>query len=454
MNCTEKSILLFLLLSPPLAVMAGEGSNFVGSNSEYSFKVLDHAENTNTKQLYQLTALRDGVLESKLTLGGQITALINYQRANEADKFGWLMRHPTSNNQVAKSASEAVIHSANLNMTARLDEDFTAYIEMLYNPEQNFASHSSITGLPRNNVNVRRAYILWGNLEERSIYASIGKMDIPFGLNDTVSPFTNSTNWHSFSGLAYGAQLGYAKENMHFRLMAIQGGAQFRNANTSVSGTNVPSKLNNFAMDANVDINIVEDGVANIGTSYQRGSGYCQNYVPEGDPPVIGNPITSPFGVQHFNACDDNNDAVSVYSAFTGGDLKIIAEYAQTLHPWPGTHNPSIPEFEASKNTTFTFGGSYSSDVGLANKVTFSAEFSRFEAGASGAPWEKQDQWVLGASYYVAPNINLFAEVIRVDGWVPLNFLSGGNPGGKVGESWASQSSHTHIGALGIQAAF
>ena len=86
--------------------------------------------------------------------------------------------------------------------------------------------------------------------------------------------------------------------------------------------------------------------------------------------------------------------------------------------------------------------------------MTFSAEFSRFEAGASGAPWEKQDQRVLGASYYVAPNINLFAEVIRVDGWVPLNFLSGGNPGGTVGESWASQSSHNEIAALGIQAAF
>lgn len=45
-------------------------SSLVGTNAEYSFKVLDHAEMTNTKQLYQLQALSNGMLGSKLTLGG------------------------------------------------------------------------------------------------------------------------------------------------------------------------------------------------------------------------------------------------------------------------------------------------------------------------------------------------------------------------------------------------
>jgi hypothetical protein len=156
-------------------------SSLVGTNAEYSFKVLDHAEMTNTKQLYQLQALSNGMLGSKLTLGGQVTALVNYQDANENSKFGWLMRHPTSNNQIGTSSSEAVIHSANINLTAKLHENITGYVELLYNPEQNFASGSTITGLPRNNVNVRRAYVLWGNLDKSPMYASLGKMDIPFG---------------------------------------------------------------------------------------------------------------------------------------------------------------------------------------------------------------------------------------------------------------------------------
>ena len=118
--------------------------------------MLDHAEMTNTKQLYQLQALSNGMLGSKLTLGGQVTALLNYQDANENSKFGWLMRHPTSANQIGTSSSEAVIHSSNINLTAKLHENITGYVELLYNPEQNFASGSTITGLPRNNVNVRR----------------------------------------------------------------------------------------------------------------------------------------------------------------------------------------------------------------------------------------------------------------------------------------------------------
>ena len=431
----------------------------VGTNAEYNFKVLDHAENTNTKQRYQLQALRDGMLESRLTLGGQVTALANYQEANEDTKFGWLMRHPTSSNQIGETVSEAVIHSANLNVTAKLADSFTAYVEFLYNPEQNFSSGSSITGLPRNNVNVRRAYILWGDLVKSPVYASIGKMDIPFGLNDTVSPFTNSTNWHSFSGLAYGGLVGYSKDNLHLRVMAIQGGAQFRNANTPVEGTNVPSLINNYALDANIDIDVSDNGTINMGASYQYGSSYCQSYEDDQTTHVVPGPgaptiNTVPQGVRHFNACADNNDAVSVYSTYTTDGLKLLVEYAETLKVWPGTFNPYIPEFAAAKNKTFTVGVRQSANVGLANNVDFSVEFSRFNAGPSGSPWEKQDQLVLGASYYVAPNVNLFAEAIRIEGWVPLNFLSGGNPGSVVGTSWSSQTSTTNVFTLGIQAAF
>ena len=53
-------------------------ANLIGTNAEYSYQVLDHTENTNTKQLRQLEALRDGKLKSRLTIGGNITAVTNY----------------------------------------------------------------------------------------------------------------------------------------------------------------------------------------------------------------------------------------------------------------------------------------------------------------------------------------------------------------------------------------
>lgn len=436
-------------------------ASVIGTNAAYNFQLLDHAENTNTKQLLQLRAIQDGGIENTLIIGGQITSLINYQKANEDTKFGWLMRHPTSSNQIGKEVSEAVVHSANLNFTARLSDSITGYVEMLYNPEQNFAADSTITGLPRNNVSVRRAYVLWGNLDSSPAYASLGKIDIPFGLNDTVSPFTNSTNWHSFAGLAYGANLGFAGENFHLRAMAIQGGAQFRNANTSVGETNVPSKLNNFALDANYTFVADHDSNVNIGLSYQYGSSYCQSY---NDTPSTAHSTPTLIlgvtrnieaqGVKHFASCKSNNDAIAGYVRYEGAKTLIIAEYAKTLDVWPGTLNPYLPQFIATDSEAFTIGGRYSMDLGLATPVDFSAEFSRFSAGPSGAPWEKQDQLVFGLSHYLSPNINLFSEIILVDGWVPLNFLSGGNPGSLVGTSWSSQTSETKIFMLGIQAAF
>ena len=358
------------------------------------------------------------------------------------------MRHPTSANQIGESVSEAVIHSSNLAVTARLTNNLTAYAELLYNPEQNFASGSTITGLPRNNVNMRRAYLMYGNLADSNFYASVGKMDIPFGWNDTVSPFTNSTNWHSFAGLAYGGLVGYAGDKLHVRAMGIQGGAQFRNANTPVSGTNVPSKLNNFSVDANYTFSFENQGRLLAGASYQYGSSYCQEYP-----------------VKHFNACKDNNDSVAVYAEYVNKKLTLIAEAAQTLEVWPGSANPNFPayaDFAPQKNLTFTLGGKYAADFGLEQPVSLSVEFSRFESGAKGSPWEKQDQYVLGASYFPVDSVKLFAEYVHVAGWVPLNFLSGGNRDAAnafpnvpaLHESWSDQDAKTDLIVIGVQAAF
>ena len=426
---------------------AESASAAVGRSAAYSYRVLDHAEGTNIKQRIQLEALQNGDLPNRVTIGGQVTALVNYQKANIDTKFGWLTRHPTPKNQIGKSVSEAVVHSANLNATAKLTDNLTAYFEMLYNPEQNFASDSTITGLPRNNVNMRKAYVMWGNLDNSPYYAAVGKMDIPFGWNDTVNPFSNSTSWHSFAGLAYGMNVGYLKDGLHVRAMAIQGGAQFRNANAPVKGSAVPSKLNNFAFDANYGFSVGDENQALIGASYQYGSSYCQEYP-----------------VKHFNPCEDNNPAVAIYGTYEAGKLLLQAEFATTTEDWPGTFNPINPalaEFGMEKSSAFTLGGRYSKDIGLSQPLDLSLEFSRFEAGAEGSPWEKQDQWVLGASYFVTPSVNIFGEIVHVDGWVPLNFLSGGNrdpqlttPIPELHTAWSDPSSDTDVIVVGVQAAF
>ena len=187
--------------------------------------------------------------------------------------------------------------------------------------------------------------------------------------------------------------------------MAVQGGAQFRASNTSVDASNVPSKLNNFVLDANYII----AGTTMVGASYQRGSAYCQDY-----------PVT------HFSACVENNPAYDIYAQSRFGNLTLQAEFAETVNEWPGTFNPSNPQHAASKVTSWGIGGKYRTSA-FKKPFDLSADFSRFVAGPSGAPWEKQDQIVLGVASFLSPSVKLFGEYVHTDGYAPLNFISGGN---------------------------
>jgi hypothetical protein len=380
-------------------------------------------------------------LATPLTISGSIIGIANYQVSNRDSKFGYLMRNPTSANQIGDHVSEALIHSAQLGFTANFSDWLTGYAEILYNPQQNFGP-GTIAGRDRNQLLMQRAYLMIGDLERSPVFGVVGKVDIPFGLNDTVSPFTNSTSWHSFAGLAYGAQLGYVDENLMIRAMAIQGGAQFRAANAPVEGTVVPSRINNFAVDANYTFNFNEADWMMLGASYQHGSAYCQNY------PIF-----------HFNPCDDNNPAWAAYAQGSIGNLELLGEFAETTDVWPGSAVPiptnPLSVFDAQKTRSWTVGGRYGfGDTLLSGKRDhyISLEFSKFRAGEEGAPWERQNQFMLGYSRYLIDNVNIFAEAIHVDGFAPLNFLTGGNF--PDGSTWSDNDAKTEVILIGAHTAF
>lgn len=179
-------------------------ANVAKLNHKYSYEMLDPTTRINRKQQYLLESKQDGELEkNSVYLSGAATVIADYQTSNTESKFGYLMRHPTANNQRTKDVSEAVVHSAQIALTATMGDWVNAYVEMLYDPQQSFGSGTT-TDLNRNQVQVRRGYVMLGNLDESPYYLSVGKMATPFGLTDTPNPFTASTVWHAFGGLAYG----------------------------------------------------------------------------------------------------------------------------------------------------------------------------------------------------------------------------------------------------------
>ena len=234
---------------PPHSAAVGAGpdrasgrspAGFVRTDPQFGYEILDPNDGINRKERLVLHRKRDGTLTpGGLYLQGAITPVANYQSSNRTDKFGYLMRHPTAKNQVGRTVSEAGIHSVQLGVTATLGKWIAGHAQALFDPEQSFGDGTN-TSIDRNQLQMRQAWVLFGDLDRSPFYASLGKMAVPFGLTDTVSPFTASTVWHAFGGLANGMKAGYSQEGLNLTLMGIQGGAQFRAANTPVKGTAVP----------------------------------------------------------------------------------------------------------------------------------------------------------------------------------------------------------------------
>ncbi len=427
--------------SPANSGAESAAAPLVRMSSNLSYDVLDPTTRIHSKQRLILERRRDGTLApDSLHVHGAVTAIANYQTSNRNDKFGYLMRHPTATNQVGDTVSEATIHSVQFGFTGTLGDWLTGHAVMLFDPEQSFGDGTN-THIDRNQLQVRRAYVLFGDLDRSPYYASLGKMAVPFGLTDTVNPFSASTVWHVFGGLANGVTLGYVNKGLGLSVMGIQGGAQFRAANTPVEGTAVPGRLNNFAADANYRFGLGSAGTLLFGGSYQHGTAYCQGF------PIV-----------HFGACEDNNPAFDVYGRLVYGDLTIKGEFARTTKAWPGTFNPGMPQFAASKVTSFDIGAKYRHRTG-AGPVDVSVEFSRMVAGPDGAPWERQDQFVAGAAWFTRPSAKLFAEYIHTEGYSPLNFISGGSVRDERGEvvpdqTHSDSSARSDVFVVGVNVAF
>ena len=92
---------------------------FLKIDWNFSYEILDPTSNINRKQRLSLERRQEGTLApDSLYVEGAVTAITDYQSSNRADKFAYLMRHPTAANQVGHEVSEATIHSSQLGFTA------------------------------------------------------------------------------------------------------------------------------------------------------------------------------------------------------------------------------------------------------------------------------------------------------------------------------------------------
>lgn len=413
--CTSIFILTSLILSNNLYsqnIQSERNDPILDINSEVSGKMMDPTHYIRKTDVLLKEKKAGHIADKQLIIGASIIGIMDYQKTNMDSKFAYLMRHPTASNQLGNVVTEAVLHSFQLGMTASVNNWISMYGEILYDPQQSFGP-GTITALTRNQLQLRKGMVVFGDLNKFPLYGALGKMDTPFGDMGSVSPFSNTSSWHAYAGLSFGAEIGFKKSGFHASFMAIQGGSQFRAAHTGVKGTNVPSQLNNFAADINYTFDVLRNTSLQLGGSYMHGSAYCTGY-----------PIT------HFGEPVRNNPAYSMYLNLHVSDRILLKSgFSKTFDTWPGSYNPNPPlnQYFASKVSSLNSGVKVNLNPKGKIKYALSGEYSDFRTGPEGSPWKRQNQKVLGFEAQVVSASTLFVEVFSTEGYVPLNFMTGGN---------------------------
>lgn len=416
-----------------------ENHNFIQFNPDYTFHLASDTPEINRQQLYILQEREEGALSDRsLYLGVAGIVLLDYQGSNRADKFGYFMRHPTDINQLGKTVTEAVVHSIQIPVTANIMPWLTAYTVLVYGPQQSFGEGNNVA-LTRNLVEVTRAFFMFGDLCRLPLYLTIGKMRTPFGSGRTLSPFSLSTTVHIFSGVSYGALLGALYKGFNISLMAAQGGAQFRGIN---SGHNATNRLDNVIIDANYVRDFTPALSVMVGGSFENGSAFCQDW------PIM-----------HFKGCNGfNNPAWAAYLDVMYHDFELLGEFNSTTKSVPGTHNPfgALSRFPAHLVSAFNVGIKYHFPWVIADCVrhwTASVEFGQVTTGPKESPWRRQGQLVAGIQTHWNSHVKFFTEYVRVIGFTPFQFLTGGIPGQSPQFLLSDSSARSNVFLLGAQAA-
>ena len=436
-NYILSSLTSFTFLFSSSTAYSEMNSFFVKTNSKYSYKMTDSLTNITRRQAFLFKNKEKYLQPEELDLVLSFIGIANYQQSNRQNKFGYLMRHLTSNNHVGKTVSEFVVHNVQLQTSGAMTPWLALYSELLYSSEQMFGS-GTITSTSRNLVHVRKAYALFGDKQVAPVYLSLGKQDVPFGLMDTVSPFNTTSTWHAFGVLAYSAIFGFELDKIGGSFGAIQRGAQFGMTNAPVDGISTSSQTTNYASDLHVSHTFSDNIDSMLGVSYIKGSAYSQE-----------------FPATHFNPGKFNSPAFSVYNETNLCNFTLQAEFAKTLKKCSGAHNPSLPlnVFKASDVNSLTVGDKYHfADAIYKKDLGLSLEYSDFVVGPSGSPWRRQSQVVTGVEVYARHNVKIFAEYIHTSKYAPLNNISG-DLNGVPGTTQSDKSARGNIFLFGVQVA-
>ncbi len=294
------------------------GGGVVNTRVAHTRQMLDWQENTTGKTLSLLVNKANGTLApNSLTLGGAMKAGMMWQTTSDAGLFPILSRFPDFTARTETSSGVFVINNAALAFTGTFGDWTSFYLQPEYSETEFFG---------QSEFQLRKAYVVFGNLEKTPFYAAFGRKTIDFGNFDGYNAFTQTEAQHYFHAVSDQPvlELGYYNNGFKLTGTAFSGGRQLR---VGYAGAENENKIANYAASIEKEFLIGNGGAFTLGASYIHDTSYRNNFTAHTFG-LIGS------GTPPANFISYRNGAVDAFAEYTSPMFDLMFEYTTSLKPW------------------------------------------------------------------------------------------------------------------------
>lgn len=296
---------------------ANIGGVSVRTSVENTRNMLDFQENTTGKTLTLLSNRATGVLQpNSLYVGGHLQGSFMYQKTDAPGQFPILSRFPFFSNGTDQEAGVFAINNAALTFTSTFGDWTTLHLQPEY-------SETEYPG-EQDEFQLRKAFVVFGNLQRSPFYAAFGRKTIDFGNFDSYNAFTQNEGQHYFWAVSDQpvAELGFYRNGLKITGSAFSGGRQLR-----VAFADENNNIANYAFSAEQEFRFGNNGAFTLGGGYLHDTIYRDNFTAHtfqgratGTPPA--------------NFISYRNSAVNGFAEYNSPFLDAMVEYTTTLEPW------------------------------------------------------------------------------------------------------------------------
>jgi hypothetical protein len=304
------------------------GGTTVRTNALHTRDMLDWQENTTGKTMTLLANRANGTLaDNSLYIGAGFQGGLKYQKTSVDGQFPILSRFPFFSDRTDDSAGVFAIDHAALSFTSTFGDWTTVYLQPEYSETE--------YGRDQDEFQLRKAFVVFGDLEKTPFYAAFGRKTIDFGNFDSYNAFTHNEGAHYFWAVSDQPVLELGLYSNGFKLTgsAFSAGRQLR-----VALAGEENNLGNYAFNAEKEFRFGQDKhkAFTLGGGYLHDSIYRDNWTAHtfqgrnnGTPPA--------------NFIEYRNSLVNGFAEYNSPFFDAMVEYTTTLKPW-GAAIPQTPD--------------------------------------------------------------------------------------------------------------